>query len=86
MKEGTGALADGAAQLKDGAGELADGLKELDEEGIQKLAGLLKEDLQGLADRVQATLDLSKAYTSLDKEGTADRERVRFIYKTEAVR
>lgn len=86
LKDGTGALIDGVSQLKDGAGELADGLKEFDEEGIQKLTRLLEEDFKELADRVKATLDLSKEYSSLTESVGAQKESVRFIYKTGAIK
>ena len=86
LKDGSGALVDGVTQLKDGAGELADGLRELDEEGIRKLACFLEEDVRELADRVKATLDLSKEYSSLAAEALAEDEHVRFIYKTGAVK
>lgn len=86
LKDGSGALVDGVAQLKDGAGELADGLREFDEEGIQKITRLLEEDLKELADRVKATLDLSKEYSSLTESVLAEDESVRFIYKTGAIK
>lgn len=90
LKNGSTALTDGVAQLKDGAASLADGLKEFDREGIGKLTDFLEEDLQELADRIQATLEASKQYTSLagakSAADGAENSSVRFVYKIETVK
>lgn len=86
LQAGGGALTDGVTQLKDGAKELSDGLRAFDEEGIRKLTRLLEEDLAELADRLQATLDVSGEYAPLAKGADAPEKSVRFLYKTEAIK
>ena len=78
-------LISGITQLRDGSGKLADGLNTLMEDGIRKLLNLTQDDLGGLSDRLNASLDAAKEYTSFT--GTADGvdSAVKFIYKTAPV-
>lgn len=88
LKDGGGALTDGVSRLQDGAGKLADGLREFDEEGISKLTKMLREDLQEILDRLDATTELSKQYLPFGQENPEgeDNGTFRFLYKTEAVK
>lgn len=75
MKDGVIDLVNGAEELNDGAQELLDGVNEYDKEGIQKLKGILKDDLTEASDTFKAVTDLGKNYTSFggkraDMEGS----------------
>ena len=75
MKDGVIDLVNGAEELNDGAQELLDDVNEYDKEGIQKLKGILKDDLTEASDTFKAVTDLGKNYTSFggkraDMEGS----------------
>ncbi len=79
------ALIEGITQLRDGAMQLSDGLSTFNEEGVQKLADALSDNLEGLSSRLSAIITVSQNYRSFsgisdDMEGS-----VKFIYRTEAV-
>lgn len=86
MKNSTPALTDGITKLRDGAQQLRDGLQEFDEEGIQKLVEAVDGDLDGLVERLRATTDAAKAYQSFAGIGDDMEGKVKFIYRTEAVK
>ena len=85
LRDGTVDLKDGVKKLLDGADELSDGMKEFDEEGIQKLADLLGDDLHEFTDRLQAISDAGKAYRTFSGARTDDESSVKFIIKTAAI-
>lgn len=86
LQDGMPALVSGVTQLRDGAMSLNEGMKQLNEQGIQKLAKLVDEDLGSLAVRLRATVDVSKHYTNFS--GIADDMdgQVKFIYRTEQIK
>lgn len=86
LKDGVPALVDGVTQLRDGSKALSDGLKQFNEQGVQKLVDLVDGDLEGIAARVKATIDVSKDYRNFagirdDMDG-----QVKFIYRTDEIR
>lgn len=85
MKNGAPSLIDGVTKLRDGSLQLSDGLKEFNEKGIQKLVELVDGDLEGLVERLRATMEVSKSY--INYAGIADGMdgQVKFIYKTEEI-
>lgn len=85
MKSGAPALTDGIAQLRDGAGKLDDGLHEFNDEGIQKLVDAVDDDLDGLVERLRATLDASKHYDNFSGLDKGMDGRVKFIYRTDSI-
>ncbi len=85
MKNSTPALTEGITELRDGAGKLSDGLQEFDEEGIQKLVNAVDDDLDGLAERLRATMDVSKNYNTFSGLGKGMDGQVKFIYRTDAI-
>lgn len=86
LQDGGSALVSGVSELRDGSMALSDGLRQFNEEGVQKLADLLGDDLEGLADRLQATVEVSRSYRSF--AGIADDMdgQVRFVYRTDEIR
>lgn len=86
LQNGGDALADGIEQLKDGSMQLSDGLKEFNEKGIQKIIEAFDGDYSELASRLQATVDVSKAYQSFAGISEDMRGQVKFVYRTEAVK
>ena len=60
-------------------------MKKFDEEGIQKLVDTIKGDIGGFADRLRATLELSKDYQTFSGLSDGMEGDVKFIYKTAAV-
>lgn len=79
------ALLDGVKQLRDGAMQLSDGLKQFNEEGVEKLVNVLGDDVEGLAERLTATVEVSRNYRSFSGLTDGMDGAVRFIYRTEAV-
>lgn len=86
IKKALPALTEGIGDLKDGAGELADGIQGM----TQRLTDTLKEtfgtDLKGLALRLQATVDVAKAYRSFAGISEEMDGSVKFVYRTDAVK
>ena len=76
------ALLDGVKQLRDGAMQLSDGFNE---EGVEKLVSVLGDDVEGLAERLTATVEVSRNYRSFSGLTDGMDGAVRFIYRTEAV-
>lgn len=77
---------DGVKKLSDGTMELSDGLKKFRDEGISKITELVDGELGTAADRLGATVDAAKSYSSfsgLDKNMSGS---TKFIYKTEEIK
>lgn len=85
LSEGDSSLTAGVAKLEDGAQEIADGTKKLYDEGISKLSELVDSDLENLAVRIQAMLDVSSDYNTFGGISADMSGIVRFIYRTAAV-
>ncbi|MBQ6431118.1 MAG: hypothetical protein IJJ99_04505 [Oscillospiraceae bacterium] len=87
LRDGLPALLDGITKLRDGSQELRTGMTQFNEEGIERLAKLVTEDAEGLAERLKAIAVLGKAYpaayTGLDAETVGG--RLHFIYRTDAI-
>lgn len=75
------ALLDGVKQLRDGAMQLSDGLKQFNEEGVEKLVSVLGDDVEGLAERLTATVEVSRNYRSFSGLTDGMDGAVRFIYR-----
>lgn len=86
MKDGTPALTEGITKLRDGSMELSDGLKQFNEEGIQKLVEFVDGDLEGIATRLKATIDVSKNYQNFSGISDDMAGKVKFIYRTEELK
>lgn len=82
MQEQTPALVDGITALQDGSEQLRDGLQTLMDEGVQKIADLTDEDLARLHDRLVASVDAAKRYTSFSGADSDTESCVRFLIKT----
>ena len=85
LKDGTQELADGVQELVDGAKELMDGMAEFDEDGIQKLAKLFRNDAQDFLDRLRALQDYAEEYSSFSGSGEEMPSSVRFIIRTDSI-
>lgn len=85
LKDGVPSLVEGVSKLRDGSMQLSDGLKQLNEEGISKITSLLKGDLKGLAERLKATIKVSKDYKSYSGLTDGMDGDVKFLYKTAEV-
>lgn len=85
LKNGVSSLLSGVNELADGTLELSDGVIRFNEEGIQKLADVIGNDLETYYDRLKAVQDFAKEYTSY--AGCKDDVEcsVKFIYKTDAI-
>ena len=86
LKNGAPALTDGVLQLKDGAMQLDDGLKKFNEEGIQKLIDLVDGDLESIAARLKATVDVSKNFRNFSGISDDMGGQVKFIYRTDEIK
>lgn len=86
LQDGMPTLIGGITELRDGAMALSDGLEQLNEEGIQKLVDLIDEDLDGVAVRLKATVDVSKHYTNFSGIGDSMDGQVKFIYRTDEIK
>ncbi len=54
-------------------------------EGVEKLADVLGDDLDGLSARLNATVEVSRDYRSFSGLTDGMDGTVRFVYRTEAV-
>lgn len=79
------ALVDGITQLKDGAQSLSDGLHQFDEKAVQKLESLTEEDLEGITERLAATLEVSESYCNFSGIAEEMDGQVKFIYRTDEI-
>ncbi len=82
---GIEALPEGVTALRDGAQTLHDGLTALDDEGMQKLADAVNNDLMPLVETVRGLLEASDEYTSFSGVDDGMQGCVRFIYRTDTV-
>lgn len=85
LQQGSAQLANGTDALEDGAKQLAEGMKTFDEEGIQALLDAYNENLAGLSDRLKATVNAGKAYSTFSGKSDAMKGSVKFIYETDAI-
>lgn len=76
-------LSSGVKQLYDGSGKLSDGLIQFNEEGIEKLTEVLSNDIEGLVNRFQASVDLAEAYKAESSE--SENSAIKFIYRSESI-
>ena len=86
MEEKMPEFVDGVKKLSDGTMELSDGLKKFRDEGISKITEMVDGELGTAADRLGATVDAAKSYSSfsgLDKNMSGS---TKFIYKTEEIK
>lgn len=85
LKSGISKLLDGINELANGTAQLKDGVIKFNEEGIQKLADIVNNDLETYYDRLKAIQDYAEEYTSYAgcKEGMEC--SVKFIYKTDSI-
>lgn len=77
---------DGVKKLSDGTMELSDGLKKFRDEGISKITELVDGDLGTAADRLGATVDAAKSYSSFAGLGKDMNGSTKFIYKTDEIK
>lgn len=85
MKDKSPALIGGITQLRDGSKTLSDGLGKFMQQGIQKLIDLAENDMGNLTDRLTASIDAAKGYTTFSSEDVNTDSTVKFIYKTDAI-
>ena len=74
------ALLDGVSKLCEGSAALKDGLGTFNEEGIEKLVTAIDGDLEGLVNRLQATVDVSRQYRNFSGISEDMDGQVKFIY------
>ena len=60
-------------------------LKQFNEEGVEKLVSVLGDNVEDLAERLTATVEVSRNYRSFSGLTDGMDGAVRFIYRTEAV-
>lgn len=85
LQDGMPDLTDGITRLRDGAMELSDGLEQFNEEGIQKLVELLGDELDGVVERLRATIDVSRSYRNFSGIADGMDGQVKFIYRTDEI-
>lgn len=85
LQNGMPSLLSGITQLRDGAMSLRDGMQQLNEEGMEKLVGLIDENADGIAARLKATVEVSRGYTNFSGVSDDMDAQVKFIYRTEQI-
>lgn len=85
LKSGVKELDDGAKQLQSGSLELKDGMIKFNDEGISKIKSLVKDDLNGITDRVEAITDVNDEYELYGgiSEGKTGKEK--FIIRIDGI-
>ena len=82
LADGSVVLVDGISQLLDGSIRLHNGMVEFDREGVSKLASVLDIDSDSLAQRVNAIVEASKAYSTFSGANAGADSCVKFIMET----
>ena len=85
LMDGSLDLQDGAQQLYDGMSELNDGLNELNEEALEKLLDYLNGDITDLKDRLEAMVDIARAYNSYAGIAEGKTGTVQFLIHTAGI-
>lgn len=85
LKESIPELTDGVTQLQEGAKQLSDGLNDFNEQGIKKLSDAVNVDLEGLIERLRATVEVSKNYRNFSGAAENAGGQVKFIYRTDSI-
>ena len=85
LAEGADGLSEGIGAAKDGTGKLKEGIQQLNDEGIQKIVDAYHDNLDGLSDRLKATVNAGKAYNTFTGKSDDMQGSVKFIYETEAI-
>ena len=83
LKDGTGELDEGVEKLLDGAEKLHDGVEEFQEEGIEKLVNLYRDNIPLLIHRLEALQELGQGYDSFAGVPEGTDGSVRFVIRTE---
>lgn len=82
LNEQTGTLAAAIKQLTDGSGQISDGMQQLYEEGIKTIVDMYNNELKGLTDGLEDTLNAGKSYNNFSQLGMGMDGNVKFIFKT----
>ena len=64
---------------------MKDGIQQLNDEGIQKIVDAYHDNLDGLSDRLKATVDAGKAYNTFTGKSDDMQGNVKFIFETDAI-
>lgn len=79
-------LKEGVDKLKDGSTKLGTGIGQLRSEATDKLSKLTDADIDAAVERVKATTDAAKEYTSFSGLSEGKQGTVKFIYRTEQIK
>lgn len=85
LSSGTSQLSSGISSAADGSDKLTEGLTAFNDEGITKITDLVKNDLGGLRDRVNALSANARAYDNFGGKAEGTASSVKFVYETEAI-
>ena len=92
LKSGSAALSDGVKELAEGiskilAGsiELKDGVATFNNEAIDRIAAIYRDDVEGMVDRIDALKAAAASYKSYSGVSDGQSDRVTFIYKSESI-
>ena len=83
LSNGTNSLADGTKKLLKGSDELRDGLKKFDDKAVDKITGLIKDNLAPLSDRFEAVKTYAETYSSFAGAPSAVECSTVFIFKND---
>ena len=86
LKNALGQLSNGAEQLTIGANTLSEGMIAFDEEGIQKICGLVNGDLNNITTRLEKLQELSKEYNNFTMLNDEDNGDVKFIMIMDSIK
>lgn len=85
LKAGSSQLSEGTYAAADGSLQLASGLQQFDSEGVDQLVATY-DDLGGLADRMQATVEAGRDYDNFSGIDPSMTGTVKFIYETDPIK
>lgn len=83
LSNGTNSLAAGTKKLLKGSDELRDGLKKFDDKAVDKISGLIKDNLAPLSDRFEAVKTYAETYSSFAGADAAVECSTVFIFKND---
>ncbi len=86
LNEGAETLYDGTASLTSGIDKLSKGLEKFDNDGIKKISNFVNGDVKDIQGKVEALVNLSNAYNTLDDIDDTANGSSKIIYIIDSVK
>lgn len=85
LQLGSAQVKGGISRLQSGAGALSAGMAQLEEEGTSRIQKAVKEELQGVLDRLEALSSETCRYDTFSGKDSSMDGTVKFVIETEGI-